>query len=141
MEDPAGVAASTGDLSWISLPGERSAIAPAKKEGPTRLRLRVIAAGQSVEVTLDKVISLGRTDPTADIFPELDLSPYGGLEKGVSRRHARISERKGTIVVEDLASINYTTLNGKQLVPYLPEALHDGDQLLIGNIAIEVEIL
>jgi pSer/pThr/pTyr-binding forkhead associated (FHA) protein len=141
MEDPAGTTVGTGDLSWIGIAEERGAIAPVKKEGPTQLRLRVIAAGQVVEVTLDKVINLGRMDPAANVFPDLDLTPHGGVEKGVSRRHARISERKGAIVVEDLASINGTTLNGKRLIPYLPEALHNGDQLLIGNIAIEVEIL
>ena len=58
----------------------------------------------------------------------------------VSRRHARILKREGTVVVEDLGSINGTFINGKRLAPYLPEALHDGDQLQLGKLLIEVEL-
>jgi pSer/pThr/pTyr-binding forkhead associated (FHA) protein len=140
-EDAAGATPGTGDLTWLSHAEDRSVLAPVVKEGPIRLRIRVIAGGQTVELTLDKPIILGRMDPAGSNYPDLDLSPFGGMEKGVSRRHARISERKGEIVAEDLASINNTTLNGKRLVPYLPEVLHDGDQLQLGSIAIEVEVL
>ena len=43
-------------------------------------------------------------------------------------------------MVEDLGSINGTFINGKRLAPYLPEALHDGDQLQLGKLLIEVEL-
>ncbi|MGC8878543.1 MAG: FHA domain-containing protein [Anaerolineae bacterium] len=96
---------------------------------------------QSIEVTLDKKLIIGRSDPTSQMFPEIDLAPYGGLEKGVSRRHARLSSRRGLIIMEDLASINGTYLNGRRLTPYLPEVVHDGDQLQIGSLPIRIEVL
>ena len=71
----------------------------------------------------------------------MDLTQFGGLEKGVSRRHARLKARRGAIVVEDLASINGTFVNGRRLIPYLPEVVRDGDQLQIGNIAIDLEVV
>lgn len=98
-------------------------------------------ANQSIEVTLDKKLIIGRCDPTNQVFPEIDLAAYGGLERGVSRRHARLSSRRGLIIIEDLASINGTYLNGKRLTPYLPEIVHDGDQLQIGGLPIRIEVL
>jgi pSer/pThr/pTyr-binding forkhead associated (FHA) protein len=97
--------------------------------------------GQSIDVVLDKKVIIGRSDPANQVFPEIDLAPYGGLEKGVSRRHARLSSRRGLIIIEDLASINGTYLNGKRLTPYLPEVVHDGDQIQIGSLPIRVEVL
>lgn len=96
---------------------------------------------QSVEATLDKKLIIGRSDPASQMFPEIDLAPYGGLEKGISRRHARLSSRRGLIIIEDLASINGTYLNGRRLTPYLPEVVHDGDQLQIGSLPIRIEVL
>ncbi|MDW8072098.1 MAG: FHA domain-containing protein [Anaerolineae bacterium] len=96
---------------------------------------------QSIEVTLDKKLVIGRSDPTRRVFPEIDLAPYGALERGVSRRHARLSSRRGLIVIEDLASINGTYLNGRRLTPYLPEVVRDGDQLQVGSLPIRIEVL
>jgi hypothetical protein len=131
-----------GGASWGGISGERTAAA-AQSAGspPPRLRLLIGDADHPAEVTLEKAVSLGRSDPAAKSCPEIDLTAFGGLEKGVSRRHARISARRSTVVVEDLASINGTFVNGRRLIPYLPEVLRDGDQLQIGKISIEVEFL
>jgi hypothetical protein len=129
-----------GDLSWGGTPAEP--VAGATDGGTAlHLRLHIGEPRQAVEVSLDQAVCLGRLDPAADTFPEVDLSQYGGLEKGVSRRHARLTARKGAVVVEDLASINGTFVNGRRLIPYLPEVVRDGDQLQIGNISIDVEVM
>lgn len=96
---------------------------------------------QSIEVALDKKLIIGRSDPTSRVFPEIDLASCGGLEKGVSRRHARLSSHRGLILIEDLASINGTYLNGRRLTPYLPEVVRDGDHLQIGSLPIRIEVL
>jgi pSer/pThr/pTyr-binding forkhead associated (FHA) protein len=95
---------------------------------------------REVEVPLNKAIHMGRLDPASDVFPEVDLTEDNGLEKGVSRRHARILKREGTVVVEDLGSINGTFINGKRLAPYLPETLKDGDSLQLGRLLIEIKL-
>jgi len=130
-----------GQLEWSSASDEPRAPQPARNQAPLSIRLRIGYTRRTVESPLDKTIHLGRLDPANGIFPEVDLSPDGGVEKGVSRRHARILKREGVIVVEDLGSINGTFVNGQRLAPYLSEALHDGDQLQLGNLVIQVELV
>jgi len=109
---------------------------------PLTIRLRIGKAGREreLEVSLLKPIRLGRSDPSQNVFPEVDLTDDLALEYGVSREHARISRRGRTLVIEDLGSTNGTLLNGVRLDPYLPEPLKHGDQLQLGKLLIEVLI-
>jgi pSer/pThr/pTyr-binding forkhead associated (FHA) protein len=83
---------------------------------------------------------MGRVDPTANVFPEIDLTEDDGLDKGVSRCHARILKQENKVFIEDLGSINGTFINGKKLVSHLPEALSNGDILHLGKLPLEVNI-
>ncbi len=111
-----------------------------KGSGPLAIRLKIGESKRLLEANLTKSIHLGRLDPVSDVFPEIDLTDDSALEKGVSRRHARIIKKDGVVVVEDLGSINGTFVNGKRLAPYLPEALNNNDQLQLGNLLIEVQM-
>ena len=136
--DPLG----TSEIGWIGdNPEEANQTAPFHGTGPLSIRLRIGDKKRELETPLNKAIHLGRLDPASDVFPEIDLSEDGGLEKGVSRRHARILKREGTVVVEDLGSINGTFINGKRLAPYLPEPLNTGDSLQIGRLLIDVQLV
>lgn len=64
----------------------------------------------------------------------LDLTPYGGLEKGVSRNHAAFSYVDGCIYIEDLDSTSGTRLNGLPLIPNQRYRLRHNDELEFGNI-------
>jgi hypothetical protein len=140
VEDEGGDLPADGALSWGGTPTEpMTDVAPENRA--VRVRLHIVDAAQSLEVSLEQPVCLGRLDPAASTFPEVDLTQYGGLEKGVSRRHARLKARKGAIVVEDLASINGTFVNGRRLIPYLAEVVRDGDQIQIGNVAIDLEVI
>jgi len=131
----------TDELGWVGEDeGEAASSSFVQGTGPLAIRLKIVESERELEAALTKAIPLGRLDPASDVFPAIDLTTDNGLEKGVSRRHARIFNREGTVVVEDLGSINGTFLNGKQLVPYLPEVLHHGDQLQLGKLLIEVEM-
>ncbi|UCC88035.1 MAG: FHA domain-containing protein [Anaerolineales bacterium] len=134
--DPLG----TEEIRWVGPDDEGGEHLTKQGSGPLSVRLHIGEGGREVEASLTKAIHLGRLDPASDVFPEVDLSEDSGLERGVSRRHARILKREGTVVVEDLGSINGTFINGKRLAPYLPEALHDGDQLQLGKLLIEIEL-
>jgi len=107
---------------------------------PSFLRLGIGEYGREVEVSLDKTIHLGRSDPTSAIYPEVDLTDDDGLDRGVSRSHARILRRNGNVIVEDLGSANGTFINGQRLPPRVPKALQDNDQLHLGTLPIEVKI-
>jgi pSer/pThr/pTyr-binding forkhead associated (FHA) protein len=96
--------------------------------------------GRKVLLSADREILVGRLDAAHGIFPELDMTADGGLEHGVSRRHARIYTRDGTCFVEDLDSTNGTFLNGERITPYLPYAFHDGDSLTFGTMKQQIHI-
>jgi hypothetical protein len=83
-------------------------------------------------------ISLGRTDASHGVFPDLDLAPDGGLQEGVSRQHARIYQEGNYLFVEDAGSTNGTFLNNQRLTPHLPSALRDGDTLHLGRLQLLV---
>lgn len=105
---------------------------------PLALRLTIQGSGREVEVPLTEAVNIGRLDPTVDSFPEVDLTRANGRDKGVSRRHAKITRRGREVVIEDLGSMNGTFLNGKKLTPHLPEVLRSGDQLQVGKLMLWV---
>ncbi len=81
-------------------------------------------------------ILIGREDPVSNIFPDIDLTPHGGDEGGVSRRHARIFAQGNQIFIEDLNSTNYTYVNQQKLTPGQPHPLKDGDELRLGKVRL-----
>ncbi len=99
-----------------------------------------IEEGGRVELPLSKEVILGRLDAGRAIFPDVDLTSEQGMEKGVSRRHARISRRGGEAFVEDLNSLNGTFLNASRLVPELPYPIKDGDELQLGKLLLTVHL-
>ncbi len=108
---------------------------------PLTVRLSIPDSGRQVEFTLTKEVSLGRLDPATATFPDIDLTTDGALEKGVSRRHAKIT-RKGTeLFLEDLGSVNGTLLNGKRLTPYLPHVLSDKDEIRVGRLLMRIHLV
>jgi pSer/pThr/pTyr-binding forkhead associated (FHA) protein len=100
----------------------------------------VLNTGRVVLLSADREILVGRLDSAHGIFPELDMTADGGLEEGVSRRHARIYMRDDTCFVEDLDSTNGSFLNGERITPYLPYAFHDGDVLSFGSLQLRFQI-
>ncbi len=68
----------------------------------------------------------------------MDLTPYGGIEQGVGRRHALITLKQGRYYIEDLKSINETLLNSSRLFPGQLYPLYDGDQLRLGAMVVKV---
>ncbi len=54
----------------------------------------------------------------------------------VSRRHARITPREGSAVIEDLGSANGTFVKGVQL--HAPAVLAPGDEVLLGTSVLKL---
>jgi pSer/pThr/pTyr-binding forkhead associated (FHA) protein len=77
---------------------------------------------------------VGRQDAVENIFPDIDLAPYGGDERGISRQHARIFAEGTQILIEDLGSTNATYVNQKRLDQGQPHPLNDGDTLWLGHM-------
>ena len=83
---------------------------------------------------------LGRSDPKARLVVNVDLTGQDGQPHGVSRRHARVHYLNGNYLLEDLESLNGTYLNERKLRPYLPEVLHAGDQIRLGDLNLVVSL-
>lgn len=107
--------------------------------GRPSARLQLAASSDAAAAfVLDKDSHLiGRTDPHTGIFPEVDLSPYDPETK-VSRRHARIYRQGQQFLIEDLSSVNGTTINGAiRLPPKQPRVLNSGDDLKLGETMLK----
>ena len=105
---------------------------------PLSLKLTIPDSGREMEVPLTGEVKIGRRDAAVASFPDVDLSKDGALDKGVSRHHAKITRRGREVFIEDLGSMNGTFVNRKKLIPYLPEALRNGDQLQLGKLMLRV---
>ena len=125
------------EVTWM----EREEVVEAPEVGvtsPLGLKLTIPDSGRDVEVSLAKEVNIGRLDSASAWFPEVDLTSDDGLGKGVSRHHAKITRRGREVFIEDLGSINGTFLNRKKLMPYLPQALNNGDELQLGKLVLRV---
>jgi pSer/pThr/pTyr-binding forkhead associated (FHA) protein len=83
-------------------------------------------------------VLLGRGDRLAGLHVDFDLTAEGGQTFGVSRRHARIRFVNERYLIEDLESLNGTYLNHRKLVPFVPEVIHDGDEVRFGSLTFTI---
>jgi hypothetical protein len=81
---------------------------------------------------------LGRFDPHLRKKQEIDLSPYGAEDKGVSRHHATLHRDGDYLYITDLDSRNGTFVGGQKLQPNVPTILKRGAELLLGRLSVQV---
>ncbi len=100
--------------------------------------MQIRDATEPVNLQPAKRTILGRADVSSTQKPDLDLTPYGALEKGVSRIHAAIYRSEDTLTLVDMGSANGTHLNGQRLVPEQPRILRDGDEIRLGKLVAHI---
>jgi pSer/pThr/pTyr-binding forkhead associated (FHA) protein len=103
------------------------------------LVLMIRGVTRRVVVTEDLSIVLGRSDANVRFNPDVDLTPYGAAERGVSRAHSRMHIANGQLFITDLGSTNGTFVAGKKLTPNEPQVIRPGDELLLGRLAISIQ--
>jgi hypothetical protein len=81
---------------------------------------------------------LGRFEMGTKGLDEIDLTPYGALDRGVSRVHAQIFVQDGRLYIMDLDSSNGTYMAGHRLKPNEPLPLRKGDELMLGRLPVQV---
>ncbi|MDX2141327.1 MAG: FHA domain-containing protein [Chloroflexota bacterium] len=81
---------------------------------------------------------IGRVDPDTGEAPAVDLQDAGGVDKGVSRRHAAVIRKDDKLQLIDKGSPNGTYLNGQRLVANQPRILRDGDEIRLGHLVLVV---
>jgi pSer/pThr/pTyr-binding forkhead associated (FHA) protein len=111
-------------------------VAPPPPVVGIRPRLVVTGTGAEFDLSGKAEILLGREDPVSGVFPEVDLTPHGGEEGGVSRRHAKLTVRGNQWLIEDLNSTNFTFVNNQKLNPGVPQPLNSGDKVRLGRVVL-----
>jgi hypothetical protein len=109
---------------------------------PAKAKLVVMRGGQpgrEFSITGEST-TIGRWDPDAGAFPEVDLSEDDpGCH--VSRHHARIFVKEGRYFIEDLGSTNKTVINkATKLNPHSPHELKNGDEIIVGKTFLKFTI-
>lgn len=118
-----------------------AAAAPATPAAvPGGPRLLVGAGNDEIALPEGAEVLLGREDPVASVFPDVDLTPYGAEEAGVSRRHCKITLAEGQYAIQDLGSTNGTLVNRARVQPGVPLALHDGDEIRVGRLKLTFRV-
>lgn len=86
------------------------------------------------------IYKLGRFEIGAAAHNEVDLTPYGAQDRGVSRIHAQMHIEDGAIHITDLGSTNGTYVNSTKLEPDTPTAVRKGDELLLGRLTMQLMV-
>jgi len=73
-----------------------------------------------------------------DWQPTIDLTPYGGADKGVSRAHADLYFESDQVFLLELGSANGTRINGAPVKTGQAELVHNGDILELGQFRLRV---
>jgi len=94
-----------------------------------RATLRLVGESISLDLPKDGEYVVGR-DPTCD---------FAIADATVSRRHATLYVREGTLSVRDEGSTNGTYLNGARIEPSTEHTLQPGDKLQFGFVKLRVE--
>ncbi|GHO94190.1 forkhead-associated protein [Reticulibacter mediterranei] len=110
--------------------------APVSAPVALQARLIVEADNQEFDLSGKDMITVGREDVVSNIYPDVDLTPHGGEEGGVSRLHARIFVENGQYLLEDENSTNFTFLNRQRLAAKTPTQLHDNDEIRFGRVVL-----
>ncbi len=86
--------------------------------------------GNSKRVSLlNEHITVGRVDPLAQIYPDIDLTFFDS-EQIVSRRHCEIYQKPlGQYFLVDIGSSNGTFLNRKKIQKGVSLLINDGDEI------------
>src|SRR5258708_37542618 len=81
----------------------------------------------AMRLPVDPQLIVGRSDPSQAVFSGLDLTPLGGADMGVSRKHAVIRWQGPHLYIYDMDSGNGTVLNSTRLQPNIGYRLSEGD--------------
>lgn len=124
----------------ISKTGSLDETTPAEEESISKkskvVSIKMLKTGQTLPLEDGDEFILGRVGGKQPILPDIDLTPYGGYEEGVSRLHAIIKIASDQISITDLGSANGTWVNGKKATPHHPYLLKNGDILTLGKFQV-----
>ena len=102
-------------------------------------KLVVESDGKTFDLAGKSEILIGREDPISNIYPDVDLTPHGGEDGGVSRLHAKIFLQGNQYMIEDENSTNFTFVNKQKLAPKTPTPINNGDEIRLGRVVLKFQ--
>lgn len=142
LHEEASLATSTSTKKLQSVPDEmgmKATWGTARFKQEASIIIHIRDAPEPIVVQLrSRETLLGRHDPNTTQDVNLDLTPYGALERGVSRKHAALHHEGDTLTLVDLDSVNGTYLNGQRLLPNQPRVVRDGDEIRFGKLILHI---
>jgi pSer/pThr/pTyr-binding forkhead associated (FHA) protein len=108
---------------------------------PWRIAILIKQVQVELIVTLTTQLVIGRSDPRSDVFPNVDLRPFDAETLGISRKHLVIKLDSDGVAVEDLNTVNGSKLNGVKLEPGRAYPVRHGDELVLGAMEMQVQLL
>ncbi len=140
---PDGTTTALIEQSW-QVPRPRSAKQPVRPPAAVpnhhAVTLHFVETGQVLPLTGNGRFVLGRPTPGLHDQPDIDLTPYGAYERGVSRLHAVLKVVPGQVSLTDLNSSNGTRINDQQLLPHKQYPLSNGDRVSLGKLELQAII-
>lgn len=103
-----------------------------------KLVFMIPSSRRRVILTLQEQLYIGRANPEAELYPDLDLAGDGGEDAGVSRVHAVIQMTADGVVLRDLNSTNGTLLNNYLLDPEMAYLLSNGSEIQFGELLVHI---
>ena len=94
---------------------------------------------QYVRLELKTQLTIGCIDPDSGVAPDVDLSPYGARQMGVSSHHIVLHAAQGGVHLRDLGSLYGTTLNRFALDPNKLYRVREGDMVELGGLSIVLQ--
>ncbi|MBE2182951.1 MAG: FHA domain-containing protein [Anaerolineae bacterium] len=112
----------------------------ARFDANAQIVMHIRDSAEAITLKPDNTTLVGRYDSSSTQRPDVDLTPYGALENGVSRVHAAIyrNDETDTLTLVDMGSANGTHLNGQRLMPDQPRVLRDGDEIRLGKLVTHI---
>lgn len=108
---------------------------------PWRVALKLVESGIQLIFDVSGTIVIGRANPQTGYYPDVDLGAFGGADSGVSREHLSVKIDEERVVIIDNNSANGTILNGERLQPGRAYPLRHGDEVTLGLLKLQVELL
>jgi len=103
-----------------------------------RIALFIMGMKEHINFGVTPIVTLGRFPHNQRTPDQIDLTDFGGIDKGVSRIHCQLEYRDDQIIVTDLGSTNGTYVAGKRLDPNQPIAMERGAEFIIGRLPVQI---
>jgi len=103
-----------------------------------RVCIHFVDTGQIINLDMGKEYTIGRKHKSQSVIPDIDLSLFKAYDWGISRLHATIIVRPGSVSITDIGSSNGTWIDGKRLPPNQPSLLKHGDIFYLGKLKIQL---